>query len=368
MGLMATDLVHCLALLPLFYCSACSRKLHASPSAPHPGVEREGLPGLSSPPDLHSPGAPQERKPACPRTRFHVLKPLGVAPPGRRYPSRPTTESLKRVTRTSPEALILPGHLAGSPVSGRFEPSGDLDEIRTDRDLDQGVKLGSSERDRSRVVQGTSEQEGQTAGGGGATSLGCCGVSQQLHLMGLQGDLAVGEIEDDVPHQPQTRPLVGTTRRSSLSRATTADTHHQPRVIVPTHTWGHSGRPPGVARGLGRGGAGTRPRRPRRRPVHRLGRRCCAGRRLRPLARARSRRPTRQIGEGERTGVAQTTQDTTPWGSYPLLRDSLGSPLRESRRDQERRIDICRPHYFGGVAWTVLQAVRPEWTPTRQSL
>ena len=78
------------------------------PERPHPGVEREGLPGLSSPPDLHSPGAPQERKPACPRTRFQVLKPLGVAPPGRRYPSRPTTESLKRVTRTSPEALSPP--------------------------------------------------------------------------------------------------------------------------------------------------------------------------------------------------------------------------------------------------------------------
>ena len=58
-------------------------------------------------------------------------------------------------------------------------------------------------------MQGTIEQEGKIAGGSGATSLGCCGVSQQLHLMGLQGDLAVGEIEDDVPHQPKTRLLIG---------------------------------------------------------------------------------------------------------------------------------------------------------------
>ena len=75
------------------------------------------------------------------------------------------------------------------------------------------MKLGSSERDRSWVVQGAFEQEGEIAGGGGAAGLGCCGVSQQLDVVGLQGDLAAGEIEDDVPHQPKTRPLVGTTAR-----------------------------------------------------------------------------------------------------------------------------------------------------------
>ena len=103
--------------------------------------------------------------------------------------------------------------LAGSSVSGRLDPFHDFGEVYAGRNLDQGLKLRSSERDRSRVVQGTFEQEGEIASSDRATGLGCCGISQQLDLARIKGDLAAGEIEDDVPHEQNTRPLVGTTTR-----------------------------------------------------------------------------------------------------------------------------------------------------------
>jgi hypothetical protein len=50
----------------------------------------------------------------------------------------------------------LPGHC----IRGSFESPPNPAEICADRDTDQRLKLGSSERDRSRLVQGTVKLKG----------------------------------------------------------------------------------------------------------------------------------------------------------------------------------------------------------------